>query len=84
LPPEFGTLVQGVIDHDEPRIAAPEAEIAALKKTPRNSSLPPSSEHPHASPTPDKPAVVAGRSIFRARTLQLTCGVASMMAMPFR
>jgi transposase len=31
------------------------AEIERLKKTPRNSSLPPSSEHPHAKPPPDKP-----------------------------
>ena len=28
------------------------AELAAAKKTPRNSSLPPSCEHPHAKPTP--------------------------------
>src|SRR5690606_9779502 len=32
------------------RIAALEAEISSLKKTPRNSSLPPSTEHPHARP----------------------------------
>jgi transposase len=32
------------------RISVMEAEIAALKKTPRNSSLPPSTEHPHAKP----------------------------------
>src|SRR5712692_1741468 len=36
------------------RIAALEAEVAALKKTPRNSSLPPSSEHPHAKPPRDQ------------------------------
>jgi transposase len=30
------------------------AELAAIKKTPRNSSLPPSSEHPHAKPPVDK------------------------------
>ena len=34
------------------RIAALEAEVAALKKSPRNSSLPPSTEHPHAKPAP--------------------------------
>src|SRR5688572_16474566 len=34
----------------ERRIAALEAELAAIRKTPRNSSLPPSSEHPHAKP----------------------------------
>lgn len=37
------------------RVAQLEAELAAAKKTPRNSSLPPSSEHPHAKPPPPKP-----------------------------
>lgn len=55
LPPEFRALLQAVIDHYEQRIAALEAEVAALKKTPRNSSLPPSSEHPHAKPRKDQP-----------------------------
>jgi transposase len=54
LPPEFRALLQAVIDHYEKRIAALEAEIAALKKSPRNSSLPPSTEHPHAKPAPQK------------------------------
>jgi transposase len=54
LPPEFRALLQAVIDHYERRIAALEAELAAFKKTPRNSSLPPSSEHPHAKPAPQK------------------------------
>lgn len=54
LPPEFRALLQAVIDHYERRIAALEAEIATLKKTPRNSSLPPSTEHPHAKPPPQK------------------------------
>jgi len=31
------------------------AEVARLKKTPRNSSLPPSSEHPHARPPKKRP-----------------------------
>jgi transposase len=31
------------------------AELAAARKTPRNSSLPPSSEHPHAKPPLPKP-----------------------------
>lgn len=61
LPPEFQALLQAVIDHYERRIAALEAEVAALKselaatkKNPRNSSLPPSTEHPHARPAPRK------------------------------
>ena len=61
LPPEFRALLQAVIDHYELRIAGLEAELAAVKsqweatkKTPRNSSLPPSSEHPHAKPQPRK------------------------------
>jgi transposase len=54
LPPEFRALLQAVIDHYEKRIAVLEAEIAALKKSPRNSSLPPSTEHPHAKPSPQK------------------------------
>jgi transposase len=57
LPPEFRALLQAVIDHYERRIADLEAEMGALRgeleaarKTPRNSSLPPSTEHPHAKP----------------------------------
>jgi transposase len=37
------------------RIAELEAKLAELTKTPRNSSKPPSSEHPHAKPRPRKP-----------------------------
>lgn len=54
LPPELRALLQAVIDHYEWRIAVLEAEIATLRKTPRNSSLPPSTEHPHAKPAPTK------------------------------
>lgn len=50
LPPELRAVVQAVIDHYERRVAELEREIARLKKTPRNSSLPPSSVHPHAKP----------------------------------
>lgn len=55
LPPEVRAVIQAIIDHYERRIAELEAEIARLKKTPRNSSLPPSSEHPHAKPPAAKP-----------------------------
>lgn len=43
-----------VIHHYERRITELEAELAAFRKNPRNSSLPPSSEHPHAKPPRDK------------------------------
>jgi transposase len=61
LPPEMRTILQAVIDYFERRIAQLEselatsqAELAAANKTPRNSSLPPSSEHPHAKPSPQR------------------------------
>src|SRR5882724_4497529 len=47
-------LLLARIAEQDRRIAALEAEVAALKKTPRNSSLPPSTEHPHAKPPRDK------------------------------
>lgn len=46
-------LLTRIAEQDR-RIAALEAELAAVKKTPRNSSLPPSSEHPHAKPPRDQ------------------------------
>jgi transposase len=60
LPPEFRALLQAVIDHYESRIAVLEARVAELeqqlrKTTPQNSSLPPSTQHPHAKPAPRKP-----------------------------
>jgi transposase len=47
-------LLLARIAEQDRRITALEAEVAALKKTPRNSSLPPSTEHPHAKPAPQK------------------------------
>ncbi len=55
LPSELRALLQAVIDHYERRIADLEVEIATLRKNPRNSSLPPSTQHPHAKPVPQKP-----------------------------
>jgi transposase len=48
-------LLARIAEQDR-RIAALEAEVAASKKTPRNSSLPPSSEHPHAKPAGEQRA----------------------------
>jgi transposase len=52
-PPEAQAIIRAllaIIEEQDRRIAALEAQLAAGKKTPRNSSLPPSSEHPHAKP----------------------------------
>jgi len=58
LPPEFRALLQAVIDYYEGRIAVLEARVAELEsrqgKTPQNSSLPPSTQHPHAKPVAPK------------------------------
>jgi transposase len=54
LPPEFRRLLERVIAHYEGLLAKQAARIAELEtqlgKTPQNSSLPPSSQHPHAKP----------------------------------
>jgi transposase len=52
LPPEFQALVRAIIDHYERRIAELEARLGM---SPQNSSLPPSSQHPHAKPSTAKP-----------------------------
>jgi transposase len=56
LPPDMQMLVKKIIDYYERIIADLKAQKATdeVKKTPRNSSLPPSSEHPHAKPKPKK------------------------------
>jgi transposase len=52
LPPGFQVLLRTVIEYYERRIAELEAK---LNKSPQNSSLPPSSQHPHAKPPTNKP-----------------------------
>jgi transposase len=59
LPPEFQALLRSIIDYYEAQLAELRAENAELQrqlrqKTPHNSSLPPSSQHPHAKPPPKK------------------------------
>jgi transposase len=51
LPPAVQALLRAIIDHYERRIAELEARLA---KSPQNSSLPPSSQHPHAKPPANK------------------------------
>jgi transposase len=48
----FVVLLLRRIETLEAEVADLRAELAAVKKTPRNSSLPPGSEHPHAKPAP--------------------------------
>ena len=59
LPPDFRALLESVIDHYERRCRKLEARVAELetrlKQSPQNSSVPPSSQHPHAKPPGSKP-----------------------------
>lgn len=58
-PPEAQAIIRALLERiaeQDRRIAVLEAELAGFKKTPRNSSLPPSSEHPHAKPPRDQRA----------------------------
>ena len=48
------TAVKTELTATKAELTSVKAELAATKKTPRNSSLPPSSEHPHAKPAPRK------------------------------
>ena len=55
-PPEVQAIIRALVD----KIAKLEAELAELRrqgkgKTPQNSSLPPSRQHPHAKPASGKP-----------------------------
>jgi len=61
LPPDVRAVIEAIIQHYErrvaeyeDRIAGLEAELQGLRKTPQNSSLPPSTQHPHAKPVPTK------------------------------
>jgi transposase len=54
LPAEAQAVVKALMDYYERRIAVLEARLAEARKTPRNSSLPPSTEHPHAKPAPPR------------------------------
>jgi transposase len=54
LPPDTQKLVKKIIDYYEQIVADLKAKLNCGKKTPRNSSLPPSSEHPHAKPKRDR------------------------------
>jgi transposase len=59
LPPDFRALLRSVIEYYERRLVEQERRIAELEarlnKSPQNSSLPPSSQHPHAKPPGGKP-----------------------------
>lgn len=50
MTPAVRAFVRGLLA----QIASLQAEVAGLKKTPQNSSLPPGTQHPHAKPTPKK------------------------------
>lgn len=50
LPPELRSVVRAIVEYYERQIAELKAELAKARKTPQNSSLPPSSQHPHAKP----------------------------------
>lgn len=54
LPPDVRAVIEAIVRHYEERIARLEAELQGLRKTPQNSSLPPSTQHPHAKPVKPK------------------------------
>lgn len=59
LSPDARALLERVVNHYERQIAELKKQLARLEsrlgKTPQNSSLPPSSQHPHAKPAAPKP-----------------------------
>ena len=54
-PPEAQTMIRLLLAQVQELTARVATLEARLNKTPQNSSLPPSSEHPHAKPTAEKP-----------------------------
>lgn len=57
-PPEAQAVIRALLAQVAQltaRVAALEAELKSLRKTPQNSSVPPSTQHPHAKPAPGKP-----------------------------
>lgn len=55
FPRETRDVIAAIIRHYEERIARLEAELNTLRKTPQNSSVPPSTQHPHAKVVKPKP-----------------------------
>src|SRR5215210_4547263 len=55
LPSDVRAVIKSIVEHYERRVAELEAELRGLRKTPQNSSLPPSTQHPHAKPVKPKP-----------------------------
>jgi transposase len=60
MTPNVRAFVHGLIDHFQAHIAKLEARVEELESqvkrlTPQNSSLPPSTVHPHGKPAPAKP-----------------------------
>lgn len=50
LPSDVRVVIEAIVGHYERRVAELEAELRRLRKSPQNSSLPPSTQHPHAKP----------------------------------
>lgn len=58
LPPQVKEIIGALLAEVKrltARVNELEAELKAARKTPQNSSVPPSTEHPHAKPAPRKP-----------------------------
>jgi transposase len=56
-PPEAQAIIRALLAQVaelKAEVATLKAELAGFRKTPQNSSLPPSTQHPHAKPVPEK------------------------------